>query len=71
MTPEAYRDFAAKVAGSPKMIAIRKEPGGLRPDARYRYNFVVGGFNRGWILDGDDDPGYVLYLDWNGTGERG
>jgi peroxiredoxin len=29
----------------------------------------VEGHNRGWILDGDDEHGWVLYLDWKGDGD--
>lgn len=69
MTAEQYRDFASRIAGMPNRVPVKKSPPNLTPAARYGYNFVVGGVNRGWILDGDDDRGWLLYLDWKGDGD--
>lgn len=69
MTAEAYRGFAEKMANNAKMITVKRLPPNLSPGARFGYNFVVGGVNRGWILDGDDERGWVLYLDWKGNGD--
>jgi thiol-disulfide isomerase/thioredoxin len=48
---------------------VVKSPAGLSEAARYGYNFVVGGKNRGWILDGSDEKGWTLYLDMRGDGD--
>jgi hypothetical protein len=69
MRAEAYRSFAAKVASDAKMVTVKRLPPNLSPGARFGYSFVVGGINRGWILDGDDERGWVLYLDWKGDGD--
>jgi peroxiredoxin len=42
---------------------------GTSVDALYGYNFVVGGKNRGWMLDGDDRRGWILFLDIDGSGD--
>jgi thiol-disulfide isomerase/thioredoxin len=69
MRAEAYRGFAAKETSNAKMVTVKRLPPNLSPGARFGYNFVVGGINRGWILDGDDEHGWVLYLDWKGDGD--
>lgn len=69
MGAAAYRGFAADLAGNAKTVTVKKLPPHLNPDARFGYNFVVGGINRGWILDGDDKRGWVLYLDQKGEGD--
>ena len=40
-----YRKFVSQ--GLRNVIPVRKLPAGLSPDARYGYNFVIGGKNRG------------------------
>jgi peroxiredoxin len=67
MDAEQYAKFAEQRKSS--FVRVVKRPAGLSPTARYGYNFMVGGHNRGWILDGDDEHGWVLYLDWKGDGD--
>ena len=67
MTEAEYSKFTN--SGLPKLVPIRKPPAGVSANARYGYNFVVGGKNRGWVLDGDDQRGWILYLDMDGTGD--
>lgn len=71
MRTKAYRSFAAKVASDAKMrmVTVKRLPPNLSPGARFGYNFVIGSINRGWILDGDDKRGWVLYLDQKGDGD--
>jgi thiol-disulfide isomerase/thioredoxin len=69
MDPEHYAKFVEQLQGSSPIIPIRKSPANLSANARYGYNFLVGGKNRGWIIDGDDAKGWVLYLDWRGDGD--
>ncbi len=69
MDAEQYAKFAEQAKSVAHRVAVEKKPAGLSPAARYGYNFVVGGNNRGWILDGDDEHGWVLYLDWKGDGD--
>jgi len=65
MNGEQYVKFTQQV----KVVPIVNKPPGLSPTAFYGYNFVVERRNRGWILDGDDERGWVLYLDWKGNGD--
>jgi peroxiredoxin len=67
MDAEQYSKFAEQRTSS--FVPVVKRPPGLSPAARYGYNFIVGGHNRGWILDGDEERGWVLYLDWKGDGD--
>ena len=71
MTAEAYRSFSEKMASHAKsnIVTVKRLPPNLSPGARFGYNFIVGGANRGWILDGGDERGWVLYLDWKGDGD--
>lgn len=66
---EQYAKFVEQTKSMAHHVSVVKKPAGLSPTARYGYNFVVGGNNRGWILDGDDEHGWVLYLDWKGDGD--
>ena len=67
MPEPEYRKLAG--SGMSILIPIRKLPAGASAHALYGYNFVVGGKNRGWILDGDAEQGWTLYLDMDGTGD--
>ena len=67
MREPEYRKFTS--SGLPNLIPIRKAPVGISADALYGYNLVVGGKNRGWVLDGDDQRGWILYLDIDGAGD--
>ena len=69
MDPEHYAKFVEQFAGDGRVIPIRKGPANLSANALYGNNFKVGGKNRGWIIDGDDTKGWVLYLDWKGDGD--
>ncbi|HXJ41889.1 MAG TPA: TlpA disulfide reductase family protein [Bryobacteraceae bacterium] len=64
-----YAKFTEQNKSMAHYVSVVKKPAGLSPAARYGYNFVVGGNNRGWILDGDAEHGWVLYLDWKGDGD--
>jgi hypothetical protein len=68
MDAEQYAKFAEQTKSMPHRLLVVKSPAGLSPAARYGYNFIVGRDNRGWILDGDEEHGWVLYLDWKGEG---
>jgi thiol-disulfide isomerase/thioredoxin len=41
----------------------------LGPGALYGLNFLVNGTNRGWILEGDEERGWQVYLDRRGDGD--
>src|SRR4030065_2308453 len=69
-TETEYVVFAEQQKDNPKMVVIKKKPVGLGPDARYGLNFVVDGTNRGWILEGDDEGGWQIYLDRKGDGRN-
>jgi peroxiredoxin len=69
MDAEQYAKFAEQTKSMAHRVLVAKKPAGLSAAARYGNNFVVGGHNRGWILDGDEEHGWVLYLDWRGDGD--
>jgi len=69
MDRNEYRAFVEKVEKDNLFVTVRKSPSNLSSSARYGANFLVGGKNRGWILDGDDHRGWLLYLDWKGNGD--
>ena len=69
MDQSQYAKFVDQLPPDGPVVPIRKSPAKLSVNARYGYNFTVGGKNRGWILDGDDADGWVLYLDWKGDGD--
>ena len=62
-----YDAFVARV-GTDRVIPIVRHPDALSPAAGFGINFVVGGKNRGFAIDGSDATGYVLYADVNGNG---
>lgn len=67
MTAADYRAFAERMGT--RAVTVRKQPAAVSSNATFGYNFVVAGKNRGWILDGDDASGWVLYLDRKGNGD--
>lgn len=69
MDQSQYRKFVDQLPPDGPIVPVRKSPTNLSVTARYGYNFKVDGKNRGWILDGDDRDGWVLYLDWKGDGD--
>jgi thiol-disulfide isomerase/thioredoxin len=50
-------------------VVIREKPADLGPGALFGWNFVVDGTNRGWILEGDEERGWQIYLDRKGYGD--
>ena len=68
LTRDEYSAFVAKVTEGP-LVPIRRFPDSLSPNARFGFNFVFGGKNRGFAVDGDEANGYVLYADANGDGD--
>ncbi len=71
MTEADYLTHVKQLAGSSVFVPMTKKPDGLSPQARFGVNFVLGGRNRAWILDGDDAHGYIFYADINGNGDLG
>jgi hypothetical protein len=71
MTEADYLAMMKQLSGSSALVPITNKPNGLSPQARFGINFVLGGLNRAWILDGDDALGYVLYADINANGDLG
>lgn len=64
----AYAQFAARHGSDVLFVPIRESPPHLSVRARYGFNFIVPGQNRGYIVDSDGAFGYVLYADLNGNG---
>ena len=69
MSDEEYRKAAETLSKSQKFVAIKRKPPTLSPNARFGFNLSFGGLNRGWVLDGNAEDGYVLYADLNGNGD--
>lgn len=69
MDRNAYRTFFERVKTDRLFVPIRKSPPNLSSHAQYGMNFMVGGKNCSWILDGDNHRGWVLYLDSKGDGD--
>jgi len=69
MTEQAYATFSEQMKDNPRSVVIKKKPANLGPGALYGYNFVVNGTNRGWILEGDEERGWQIYLDRRGDGD--
>jgi len=69
LTEEEYRKVAEQLSKNPKFVSIKRKPAGLTAGAKFGFNLTFGGLNRSWVLDGDDQQGYVLYADLNGNGD--
>src|SRR5688572_3111077 len=69
MTEAEYQKVAARMAESPVFVAMKKRPAKLSERARFGFNFILGGRNLSWALDGDDKDGYSLYADLDGDGD--
>lgn len=52
-----------------RLVPIRVEPADLRPGALYGFNVILDGSNRGFIVDGDEQQGYRLFVDLDGDGD--
>jgi len=69
MPEEQYRKIAEQQSKNPRFVPIKRKPVGLTAGAKFGFNLAFGGLNRSWVLDGDDQQGYVLYADLNGNGD--
>src|SRR5262249_49191244 len=69
MPEEEYRKLAERLSTNPKFVPMKHKPAGLSASARFGINLSFGGLNRSWVLDGDDQQGYVLFADLNGNGD--
>ena len=69
-TEQEYATVFEPMKNDPRFVVIKKKPANLGPDALYGWNFVVNGINRGWILEGDDERGWQIYLDRRGDGRN-
>jgi peroxiredoxin len=64
-----YEAFAKRVDGRGSLVRIVHYPNDLSPSAGFGYNFVFGGKNRCFAVDGSETTGYVLYADVNANGD--
>lgn len=69
MTEKEYAAFSEPRKDDLKFVIIKKKPANLGQGALYGLNFVVNGTNRGWILEGDEEHGWQIYLDRRGDGD--
>src|ERR1041385_1040740 len=69
MPEEEYRKIAEQLSKNSKFVPMKRKPAGLTASARFGFNLSFGGLNRSWVLDGDDQQGYVLFADLNGNGD--
>jgi len=68
-TEKEYAAFSEPMKNDTRFVVIKKKPANLGPGALYGWNFVVNGINRGWILEGDEEHGWQIYLDRRGDGD--
>src|SRR4030042_5228004 len=68
-TEQEYAAFSEPIKNDTRFIVIKKRAVNLGPGALYGWNFVVNGTNRGWILEGDEERGWQIYLDRRGDGD--
>lgn len=69
-TEEEYqKKLAERVAKDTTFVPLKRKPGGLSPAARFGSNFSLEGHNLSWVLDGDEQKGYVIYVDLNANGD--
>jgi peroxiredoxin len=52
-----------------RLVPIRVEPADLRQPALYGFNVILDGSNRSFIIDGDEQQGYRLFVDLDGDGD--
>ena len=70
MSETRYQRFVEETGkANPDFVAIEKKPAGLTPQARFGINLTLRGKILSWVIDGDENDGYVLYADWNGNGD--
>ena len=69
MPEQEYNKIVEKLSRNPRFVPIKRKPAGLTAGAKFGYNLGFGGLNRSWVLDGDEQKGYVLYADLNGNGD--
>jgi hypothetical protein len=69
-TEKQYAVFSEPMKNDTKFVVIKKKPADLGPDALYGLNLVVNGTNRGWILEGDAERGWQIYLDRKAEGRN-
>src|SRR5687767_11444959 len=65
MTEAEYQQLAARLAKMDSFVPMTTKPDGVSANVRFGVNFVFGGKNRSWALDGDEAHGYTLYADLN------
>jgi hypothetical protein len=71
-TEEDYqKKVAERAAKDATFVPIKRKPTGLGPAARFGSGFPFEGHNCSWALDGDEQKGYVLYVDLNANGDLG
>lgn len=68
LTEAEYKNIMKRLATERNYIQIKNKPRKLTAEARFGLNLVVNGKNIGWILDGNEERGYVFYADWNADG---
>jgi hypothetical protein len=52
-----------------RLVPIHIEPADLRHPAWYGFNVILDGSNRSFIIDGDEQSGYRLFVDLDGDGD--
>lgn len=65
---EQYKSFAEKVQNSDVIVPLEEISGDDRPLVGYGINFVFDGKNRGFVVRGDRESGYVLIADMDADG---
>lgn len=68
MNAEQYEAFAEKVQDSDVIVPLDELSGDERPLVGYGINFVFDGKNRGFVVRGNRESGYVLIADMDADG---
>jgi thiol-disulfide isomerase/thioredoxin len=69
-TEEEYqRRVADRIAKDATFVPMTRKPVGLSASARFGSDFLIDGRNYSYVLDGDEQKGYVLYVDLNANGD--
>ncbi len=73
ITPGTEEEYQGKVteriAKDATFVSIKRKPPGLSASARFGSDFPIDGRNYSYVLDGDEQKGYVLYVDLNANGD--
>lgn len=68
MTWPEYAREKQRLRAYKQFVPIRTRPPTLSANARFGLNVLIGDRNVSWVLDGDAQAGYTVYVDLNANG---